>query len=132
MRFAAEIGAALTLLFSRVIAGVHVHDLLLEEKLDRLLDLNLVRARVNSKDILVLLLAQQRRFFRQRRRLDQIVGLVHERVVLSASCVSARSVTMILSKASNCSVFTSAAVARRTGFTLRAEREKFSSKESEI
>ena len=80
MRFAAEVGAALAFLFAGVIAGVHVHDLLLKELLDRLLDLNLVRARTDAENILVLLLAQERRLFRQRRGLDDIVGLVHSAV----------------------------------------------------
>src|SRR5262245_33351444 len=121
MRFAAEIGTSLALLFAGVIASVHVDHPLLEKLLDRLLDLNLVCPRRDTENIFVLLFAQKRSLLSQLDGLDQIVRLVH-RVVLSANCSSALSVTMILSNASNCSVFTSVAVASKTGFTLRAER----------
>src|SRR6266446_4291912 len=65
MRLAPVIGAAFALFFAGVIAGVHIDNFLLEQALDRVLDLNLVRARTDAEDVLVLLLAQQRRFFRQ-------------------------------------------------------------------
>src|SRR3954469_21447777 len=61
MWFAAEISAAFALLFARVIGGIHRHDLLVEEPLDRLFDLDLVCARRNAEHVLVQLLAQQRR-----------------------------------------------------------------------
>src|SRR2546430_8005639 len=77
MRFATEVGAALPFLFAGVIAGVHVHHLLLKEFLDCLLNLNLVSSRPDTKDILVLLLAQERRLFRQRRCFDDVERLVH-------------------------------------------------------
>src|SRR5437764_396191 len=129
MRFATEVGAALPFLFAGVIAGVHVHHLLLKEFLDCLLNLNLVSSRPDTKDILVLLLAQERRLFRQRRCFDDVERLVHscpgadlpEAEVLSANFARAPSVTKIFSKASNCSVFTSLAVASFTGLTLRAD-----------
>src|SRR5436190_12844544 len=131
MRLAAEIGAAFALLFAGVIAGVHGHDLLVEEPLDRLLDLDLVGARRNPEHIFVLFLAQQRRLFRQLDCLDEIVRFVHSRFILSARCSNAAGVIKILSNASSCSVFTFAAVASRTGFTFRADRYVFSSNESE-
>ena len=53
-----------------VIAGVHIDDLFLKEQLDRLLDLDLVRARANPKDVLVELLAQQRGLLGQLDGLD--------------------------------------------------------------
>ena len=60
---------ALALFLAGVIAGVHGDDLLLEELLDRVLDLDLVRARADPEDILVLLLAQERRLLGQLHRL---------------------------------------------------------------
>src|SRR5437762_11616618 len=57
MRFATKVGSALAFLFAGVIAGVHVHHLLLKKLLDCLLDLNLVSSRPDTKDVLVLLLA---------------------------------------------------------------------------
>src|SRR5438477_2636356 len=131
MRFATEVGAALPFLFAGVIAGVHVHHLLLKEFLDCLLNLNLVSSRPDAKDILVLLLAQKRRLFRQRRCFNNVEWFVHScravalpeagPVVLSASFARALSVTKIFSNASNCSVFTSLAVASFTGLMLRAD-----------
>src|SRR2546423_13262017 len=120
MRLPTEISAAFALLFPGVVTGVHGHDLLVEEPLDRLLDLDLVRAWRNPEHVFVLLLAQQRGLFRQLDCLDQIVGLVHFEV-LSARCSNAAGVTKILSKARSCSAFTSAAVASCTGFTFRAD-----------
>src|SRR5437867_8495042 len=130
MRLAPIIGAAFPFLFPGVIAGVHIHHFLLEQTLDRVLDLNLVRPRIDPEDVLVLLLAQKSRFFRQGRSLNNFVRLVHE--ILSASFSSASCVTTIFSNVSNCSVFTSDAVANSTGFTLRADLRVFSSNESEI
>ena len=60
MWFASEIGAAFALLFAGVIAGVHGHDRLPKQTLNRLLDLDLVRARRDAEHILVLLLTQKR------------------------------------------------------------------------
>ena len=115
---------AFALLLAGIVAGVHRHDLLLEELLDRVLDLDLVRARTNAEDILVLLLAQKRRLLGQLNVLNDVVMVRSFLIdsVLSASCASALSVTTILSKASSCSVLTSAAVTSSTGFTLRAAR----------
>ena len=129
MRFATEVGAALPFLFAGVVAGVHIHHFLLKELLDSLLNLNLVSSRADTKDILVLLLAQERRLFRQRRCFNDVEWLVHSRpvadfpeaAVLSANFARAPSVTKIFSKPSNCSVFTSLAVASFTGLTLRAD-----------
>ena len=56
MRLAAKISAAFAFLLARIITGVYVHHLLLEKPFHRLLDLDLVGARANSKDILVVLL----------------------------------------------------------------------------
>src|SRR5215468_1773875 len=109
MRFAAKVGATFAFLFAGVIAGVHVHYLLLEKFLNRLLDLNLVSTWSNPKDVLVLFFAQKRCFFRERRSFNDVEGLVHR--VLSASLARPPSVTKIFSKASSCSVFTSFAVA---------------------
>src|SRR4051812_46822071 len=106
MRFAAVIHAALAFFLARVIAGVHVKDLLLEKRFDRLLDLNLVGAGRHAEDILVQLLAQERRFFGQRRGVNDVVRF-HYLAVLSAICSSAFGVTKIFWKASSCSVFTS-------------------------
>ena len=111
MRFATEVGAALPFLFAGVVAGVHIHHFLLKELLDSLLNLNLVSSRADTKDILVLLLAQERR----------PVADFPEAAVLSANFARAPSVTKIFSKPSNCSVFTSLAVASFTGLTLRAD-----------
>src|SRR5262249_36618740 len=119
MRGAAIIGAALTLFFAGVIAGVYVDDLLLKQLFDRVFDLNFIRARTDAEDVLILLLAHQRRFFGQRRRLNDLVWLVH--LILSPSCSSALCVTRIFSNPSSCSVLTSAAVASFTGLTLRAD-----------
>src|SRR5437879_13279093 len=107
MRFATEVGAALPFLFAGVIAGVHVHHFLLKELLDCLLNLNLVSSRPDTKDILVLLLAQERRLLGQRRCLNNVEWLVHscpvvalpEAVVLSAILAWALSVTKIFSTA---------------------------------
>src|SRR5438128_12081260 len=56
--------AAHPFLFAGVIAGVYIDNLLLKQTLDRLPDLNLVSARVYSKNIFVLFFAHQRRLFR--------------------------------------------------------------------
>src|ERR1700730_1592201 len=119
MRLAPEILSALAFLFSGVIAGVNIENFLLEHALDGVLDLDLIRPRTDAKNILVQLLAQYRRFLSQRRGLNNVVRLVH--FILSANFSSAFGVTKIFSKASSCSVFTSAAVASRTGFTFRAD-----------
>src|SRR5438876_10132034 len=119
MRRAAVIGATLALLFARIIAGVHIDNLLLKQLLDRTLDLNFVRTRTDAEDVLILLLTHLRRFFCQRRGLNDLVCLVH--LVLSASFSSALCVTRIFSDPSNCSVFTSDAVACFPGLTLRAD-----------
>ena len=122
MRFAAEVGTTFTFLFAGVIAGVHVHHLLLKKFLNCLFDLNLVSARPNAKDVLVLFLAQKRGLFRKRRCFNDIEGLVHlPPFVLSASFARPPSVTKIFSKESSCSVFTSLAVANVTGLMLRAD-----------
>src|SRR5687768_9105012 len=111
MRLAAEIGAAFALLFPGVIAGIHRDDCFAKEALNRVLDLNLVCARRNAENVFVQLLAEQRSLFRQLHGLDKIVRIVHSRLILSASCSKAEGVIKILSKASNCSAFTFAAVA---------------------
>src|SRR5436853_7862193 len=113
MRFATEVGTALPFLFAGVIAGVHVHHLLLKEFLDCLLNLNLVSSRPDTKDIFVLLLAQERRLFRQRRCFNNVEWLVHSfravalveavPVVLSANFATAPSVIKIFSKTRSCS-----------------------------
>src|SRR5205814_4923045 len=95
MRFTAEIGAAFALLLSCVVAGVHVHDLLLKKLLNRLLNLNLVRTWPNPENVLVLLLAQKRGLFCERRRFNDVEGLVHR--VLSLSSSIAASVTKFCS-----------------------------------
>jgi hypothetical protein len=77
MRLASIIGAAFALFFARVIAGVNIDNLLLEQTLDCVFDLDLVRARADPEDVLVLLLAHERRFLGQRCSLDDVVGLVH-------------------------------------------------------
>src|SRR6266480_3357954 len=100
MRLTSIIGATLPFLFAGVITSVYIDNFLLEQTLDRVLDLNFVRTRTDAEDILILLLAH---------------------LVLSASRSSALSVMRIFSNASSCSVFTSAAVASFTGLTLRAD-----------
>ena len=77
MRPAPKIRSALAFLFPGVVAGVHIDNLFLKQALDGLLDLNLVGARADAKNVLVQFFAEQRRLFRQRRGLDDIVGLVH-------------------------------------------------------
>ena len=62
MCFAAVIGAPFALLFTGVVAGVDIDDFLLKQALNRLLDLNFVRARTDAKNVLVLFFAQQRDF----------------------------------------------------------------------
>src|SRR5438876_9055632 len=119
MRLASIIGATLPFLFAGVITSVYIDNFLLEQTLDRVLDLNFVRTRTDAEDILILLLAHERRLFCQRCGLNDLGRLVH--LVLSASRSSALSVMRIFSNASNCSVFTSAAVASFTGLTLRAD-----------
>src|SRR5580704_13086723 len=116
------------LLFAGVVAGVHVDHFLLEQTLHRVFDLSLVRARADAKNVFVKLFAQQRRFLGQRRGLNNFV-LAHFN--LSASFSSAFEVTKIFWNASNCSVFTSAAVVSLTGLTLRADLKVLSSNESE-
>src|SRR5882672_121695 len=97
--------------------------------LHRVFDLSLVCTRTDAKNIFVQLFAQQRRLLGQRRGLDNFVRLVH--LILSASFSSAFEVTKIFWNASNCSVFTSDAVASFTSFTLRADLCVLSSNESE-
>src|SRR5882672_5467460 len=118
MRAPAERSAD-ALFFAGIIARVHIHDLLLEQTLNRVFDLNFVRAGANSKNIFVLFLAHQRRLLSQRRGLDNFVRLSHW--ILSANFSSALAVTKIFWNASNCSVFTSAAVVSFTGLTFRAD-----------
>src|SRR5438128_1471212 len=130
MRPTPEIHRALALLFPGVIASVNIDNFLLEQALDCIPDLDFVGARADAENVLVLFFAHQRRFFGQRRSPNDVVGLVH--FVLSAKRSSALCVTRIFSKPSNCSVLTSDAVARRTGFTLRADLRVVSSNESEI
>src|SRR5512133_1129293 len=126
MRLATEIGPALAFLFPGIIAGVHVYHLLFEKFLDRLLDLNLVSSRAHAKDVLVVLLTEKSGLFGEGCCFDDVEGLVHLchsfalAEVLSASLARAPSVTKIFSQESNCSVFTSLAVASVTGLTLRA------------
>jgi len=131
MWFAAEIGAPFAFLFSGVIAGVHVHHLLLKKLLDRLFDLNLVSMRTNAEDVFVLILAQECCLLRERSGFNDVERLVHschpvalaeaDAFILSASFARPPSVTKIFSKESNCSVFTSLALANVTGLTLRAD-----------
>src|ERR1700720_1144604 len=110
-----KIGRAFALLFPGIITSVYVDYPLLEQMLDRLLDLNFVCAWAHAENVFVLLFAKQRRFLRQGSSLDGIVRLVHVYrtgafgefgLVLSASFSSALCVTKILWKASNCSVLT--------------------------
>src|SRR6266576_400708 len=92
------------------------------QRLDRLFHLNLVSARTNAEDVLVLFLAQERCLLRERRGFNDVKRLVHlPPFVLSASFASPPSVTKIFSKKSSCSVFTSLALASVTGLTLRAD-----------
>src|ERR1700682_1042917 len=53
MRLASVISAACALLFSGIIASVHIDNFLLEHPLDRVLDLNFVRAWTHPEDVLV-------------------------------------------------------------------------------
>jgi hypothetical protein len=131
MSFATEIGAPFTFLFPGIIAGVHADHFLFEKLFDRLLNLNLVSARTNAENVFVLFLAQERCLLRERRRFNDVEGLVHschavfsaeaDAFVLSASFARPPSVTKIFSKESSCSVFTSLALASVTGLTLRAD-----------
>src|SRR5947207_2012024 len=50
-------GSAHTSLFAGVVTGVHIHDALLKESFNCILDLNLVCLGTDAEDILVLLLA---------------------------------------------------------------------------
>ena len=70
-------GSPHTSLLAGVVAGVHVHDTLLKEPFHCVLDLNLVCLGTDAEDVLVLLLAHQRRFLRQRRGLNDLVRLGH-------------------------------------------------------
>src|SRR5256886_17450364 len=113
MRLATEVGAALAFLFAGIIAGINVHHFLLKKLLDCLLDLNLVSSRPDTKDILVLLLAQKRRLFRQRRCFNNVERLVPsccavalpEAEGLSANFASGPSGSKIFSNAGQCSPF---------------------------
>src|SRR4029077_16841136 len=106
-------------LFAGIVAGIDVDNFLLKQPLDSLFDLNFVGTRAHTKNVLILLLAQERRFFRQRSRFHYFIRLVHW--IRSANCSSALCVTKIFSKASNCSALTSDAVASFTGLMLRAD-----------
>src|SRR6266404_4468308 len=117
------------LLFAGVVAGVHIDHFLLEQALHRVFDLKFVGARADTKHVFVVLFAQERRLLGQRRRLDNFVRFSH--CNLSANFSSAFGVTKIFWKASNCSVFTSDAVASFTSFTFRADLCVFSSNASE-
>src|SRR4030095_3445782 len=72
--------------FSSVIARIHIDDCFLKQMLDCVLDLDLVGLWADAKDILVLLLAHQRRLFRQRRGLNDVVWLVHSCAVAFGDC----------------------------------------------
>jgi hypothetical protein len=65
------------LLFASVVARVHIDHPLLEQTLNRVLDLRFIGARADPKNVFVLFLAHQRRFLGQRRSLDNFVRLVH-------------------------------------------------------
>ena len=95
MRLASVILAPLAFLFPGVIAGVHIDHRFLEQRFDRLFDLNLVGVRPNAKNVFVMLLAHQRGLLGQRRRLDNVVGLVHF-ALRSANFSSPFGVTKIL------------------------------------
>src|SRR4051812_9683384 len=130
MRGPAVVLSALAFLLPVVIGRVHTDHLLLEKLFHRAFDLNLVSARADPKNILVMFFAQQRRLLGQRRSLDDVVRFVHES--LAANCSRPFGVTRIFWNASNSSAFTSDALASFTGLTLRAERVVFSSNPSLI
>ena len=75
---AAEIGASFALLLAGIVRGVHGHHLSSSCSASTAdLDLQLVGARADLKNVLVQLLAEQRRLFRQADGLDEIKRLVH-------------------------------------------------------
>ena len=75
-------GSPDSFLLTRVVTGIHVDHLLLKEAFDRALDLNFVCTRTHAKDILVLLLAHDRRLLSQRGGLNDVVRLVHRVISL--------------------------------------------------
>src|ERR1700730_2666364 len=113
MRTATKVSAAFALFLTGVLAGIDPDNTFTEEFFDCLLDLKLVRTRIDSENILVMLFAEERRLFRQPDILDQICCFIHAN--LSANFSNASLVTMIFWNASSCSVFTSEAVFNRTG-----------------
>src|SRR5579862_9783004 len=121
--------ALVALLLAGVVAGVDGSNRFLEKRLDGMLDLHLVGARAYPEDVLVVLLGEKRALLGEPRGLDEVERFVH--AILSASCARPWSVMTTFLNASRCSVFTSRAVMRSAGWTLRVERYVFSSKASE-
>src|ERR1041385_6925349 len=64
-------------LLAGVITSVHVYYFLLEQPLNRVLDLNLVCIRTDAEDVLILLLAHQSRLLSQRSGVNDLVRLAH-------------------------------------------------------
>src|ERR1700730_2062466 len=108
-----KISPTFALLLSSVLTSVHSNDFLAENILDRLLDLQFVRTRIDPENVLIIPFAKQASLFRQPNVLNEIRRFVHAN--LSASLAKASFVTIIFWKASSCSVFTSEAVFKRIG-----------------
>ena len=75
---ATEIGSTLALLLSLDLSSVHRTYLLLEEGLDRMLDLNLVRRWSDAKDVLVKLLGKKAGLLRHEDAFDDVVCFFHD------------------------------------------------------
>jgi len=74
----AEISSTLALLLSLDLSGVHRADLLLEECLDRVLDLDFVRSGSNPENVLVKLLGKKAGLLRHKDALDDVVCFFHD------------------------------------------------------
>src|SRR4030081_314866 len=108
MRAAAKARIALAFFLSSKVCGIDVDHRLFEELFDCAFDLDFVGLGVYAKDILIVLFGKQGRLLGENHGFDMVEGFFHQ-ASLSERAARASLVTMTLSKASNCSVFTSAA-----------------------
>src|SRR5258708_6910067 len=92
--FAAEICAAFSLLFARVLGGVNPHNFLSKQLFDRLLDLDFVGMRRHPKHVLIVPFPEQTGFLGEPDIRDYLGRFLH--ATLSESLVRASLVTMIL------------------------------------
>src|SRR5689334_18567908 len=81
---AARDGAATALGLAVVVHRAHIVDLLAEETLHRVLDVDLVRVRVDFEDILIALFAENGGLLAESDGLDDLGKVVHGQAVLRA------------------------------------------------